>query len=415
MYLPSYYEFCSRAKTVAGHNALDTIPAHLEALGAKRPLIVTDKGVTGAGLINHVTNALAGRVEIGAIVDDVPPDSDLSVVNRTAAIYNEKGCDAIIAVGGGSVLDTSKGINIVVSEKSDDLLKFVGAGALTRPLRPLIAVPTTSGTGSEVTLVAVIADKSRNLKMLFTSYFLLPDVAILDSRMTLTLPPFLTAATGMDAMTHAIEAYFCNGKNPLSDATAFTAIELISKNIVNVVKNPADSEGRLALAIGSNLAGMAFSNSMVGMIHTIGHSIGAVCHVPHGICMSILLPYGMEYNLHRSARHIGELLLPLAGRERYAAVAPKHRAMEAVTYVRGMNSELCGLTDGRHAVRLKDLRDRDGTQAIPKDRFQDIARTSLGDGSINYNPEELDFDDVMFVLEHAYEGTPLPLNKINKG
>lgn len=416
MYLPSYYEFCSRAKTAAGHTALETIPGHLKNLGSSKPMIVTDKGVSGAGLIEHVKKALEGSsVTIGAIVDDVPADSDVTVVNRTAQIYREKGCDSIIAVGGGSVLDTAKGINIVVSENADDLMKFVGAGALKRPLKPLIAVPTTSGTGSEVTLVAVIADHAKQLKMLFTSYFLLPNVAVLDSRMTLTLPPFLTAPTGMDALTHAIEGYTCLAKNPLSDATALAAVELISNNLLNVVKNPSDKDGRLALAIASNLAGMSFSNSMVGMVHTLGHSVGAVCHVPHGVCMAILLPYGLEYNLHKSGKYTAELLLQLAGPEVYAATPVKERAQKSISYIRQMNQDLSAATAGRHAVCFKDVKDRDGNQLVPKEKLAQIAKTALGDGSIFYNPEELFFDDIMMVMEAAWEGVPLDLKKIKRG
>jgi alcohol dehydrogenase len=277
-------------KIIAGHNALEKIPGALSHLNAEKPMIVTDKGVSGAGLFNIVANAIKDGVTIGAIADDVPPDSDLRVVNRLAQEYREKGCDSLIAVGGGSVMDTAKGINIVVSEKADDLMKFSGGHVLKRALKPLIAIPTTAGTGSEVTMVAVIKDHEKHLKMLFVSYFLLPDVSIVDPRMTLTLPPSITAATGMDALSHAVEAYTCLAKNPLSDAHAVAAITLISENLVNVVKNPGDKNRRLAMANAATLAGIAFSNSMVGMVHTLGHSVGSVCGVPHGTAMAILLP-----------------------------------------------------------------------------------------------------------------------------
>ncbi len=201
MYIPDYYEFCCRVNIVAGPSALEQIPELLSAMKAKTPMIITDKGVMGAGLVDIVTQALGNDVKIGAIESDVPPDSDVKLVGRLASVYRDKGCDAIIAVGGGSVLDTAKGTNILVSENSDDLFEFTGAGRLTRPLRPLIAIPTTAGTGSEVTLVAVIADHGKNRKMLFTSYVLLPDAAVVDPRMTLTLPPHITAATAMDAMS----------------------------------------------------------------------------------------------------------------------------------------------------------------------------------------------------------------------
>jgi alcohol dehydrogenase len=415
MYLPGYYEYSCRVKIVAGHDALEGIPALLRHVGARRPLLVTDKGVAGAGLVDIVRQAIGDRLEIGAIADDVPPDSDLKVVHRLSALYRENGCDAMIAVGGGSVMDTAKGINIVVSEGAEDLMKFSGAGALKRPLKPLIAVPTTAGTGSEVTLVAVIKDHERHLKMAFVSFFLLPDAAILDSRMTLSLPAPITAATGMDALTHAVEAYYCLSKNPLSDVTALAAIRLVSGNLLKVVRNPSDREGRLAMANAATLAGMAFSNSMVGMVHTLGHATGSVCGVPHGVCMAILLPYGLEYNRHKREVVMGELLFPIGGPGIYGQTAPEDRTNRVIAYVRQLNEDLHEMTGGRHARFLGEVIDREGNPAVPRERLPDIARTALGDGSIFYNPEDLDYDDLLMVLEAAWEGMPLDSGRIRKG
>jgi len=415
MYLPGYYEFYSRVKMIAGHDALEKIPGALSDLHAKKPLIVTDKGVCHAGLIDIVTDAIKNSVTIGAIADDVPQDSDLQIVNRLATLYRENGCDSLIAVGGGSVMDTAKGINIVVSENTDDLMKFSGAGRLKRALKPLIVIPTTAGTGSEATLVAVIADHKRQRKMLFVSYFLVPDAAILDSRMTLSLHPVMTASTAMDALCHAIEAYTCLAKNPLSDSCALAAINLISGNLLKVMRNPGDKDGRLAMATGATLAGMAFSNSMVGMVHTLGHSVGSVCGAPHGMAMSLLLPYGLEYNMHKVDRFIAELLLPLAGSEIFTWT-PKHlRAERVIEYVRQLNQGLHEATDGRHARFFKELLDRDGSPMVSKEKLSDIARAALGDGSLFYNPEELDYDDFLMVLEHAWEGVPLDRSRIKKG
>lgn len=247
MYIPGYYEFCNRVKIVSGHQALEKLPEMLNSLKSSRPIIITDKGVMGAGLIEPVKKSLGTQIKTGAFYDSVPADSDVAVVNEIAKLYRSSKCDSIIAVGGGSVLDTAKGVNILVSENSDNLMEFTGAGALKRPLKPLIAIPTTSGTGSEMTLVAVIADHARDVKMLFPSVFLLPNMAILDSRMTKTLPPFLTAPTAMDAMTHAVEAYTCLAKNPLSDVTAIVAIQLISQNLLTSIKKPEISPRVLPL------------------------------------------------------------------------------------------------------------------------------------------------------------------------
>jgi alcohol dehydrogenase len=415
MDLPGYYEFCCRVKIIAGHDALEKIPGALAGLQARKPMIVTDQGVSGAGLIDIVTQAIKGRVTIGSIADDVPPDSDLRIVNCLAQIYREKGCDSLMAVGGGSVMDTAKGVNVIVSEKADDLMKFSGAGTLKRALKPLIVIPTTSGTGSEATLVAVVKDHEKHLKMAFVSYFLLPDVAVLDSRMTLTLPPAITAATGMDALTHAMEAYTCLAKNPLSDAHALLAIDLISTHLVKVMKNPGDRDGRLALANAATLAGAAFSNAMVGLVHTLGHSVGSVCGVPHGVCMAILLPYGLEYNRHKNGHLTAELLLPLTGVDVYAKTPRDGRMDEVIARVRQLNQDLHEAAGGRHPRCFKEVVDKNGVAMVPHEKFKDIARTVLGDGSVFYNPEELDYDDSLMVLEAAWEGRPLDTSWIKKG
>lgn len=405
--IPDYFEFVSKVEVKSGHRVLEEIPEILSALKVRKPLIITDSGVAAAGLLDLLFNALGSDYYSLPVQRETPPDSDLSVVSKTSEMYNREDCDSIIALGGGSVMDTAKGTNILVTEQAEDLRLFNGAGRLTKKLRPLIALPTTAGTGSEVTLVAVIADHLNKRKLLFTSPNLLPDAAILDSRMTLSLPPALTASTGMDALTHAVEAYLCLGKNPLSDSLALSAIKLISRHLLPVVKNPRDREGRLALAQAANLAGMAFSNSMVGMVHTLGHSVGGVCGVPHGTCMAILLPYGLEYNLHKIEVPLADLLLPLAGAEEYLKTPRENRARKVVTLIREMNESLYRETAGRHYRNLGEIKTREGGISIPREILPEIARTALGDGSVFYNPEEMDYADALRVLEAAWEGKTL--------
>jgi len=415
MYVPGYYEFFCPVNTVAGHQALEKIPRLLGGLNAHHPMIITDKGVVAAGLVDILLAAITPGVRIGAVEDDVPTDSDLKTVNRLAGVYRESGCDALVAVGGGSVIDTAKGVNVVVSENVDDLMQFSGAGNLTRPLKPLVAIPTTAGTGSEVTFVAVIADPARNLKMPFTSYFLMPDIAVLDPRMTLTLPPAITAATAMDALTHAIEAYTCLAKNPFSDAHAQLAIELIGQNLLKVINEPDNADGRLALAVAASLAGVAFSNAMVGMVHTLGHSVGAVCSVPHGTSMAILLPYGLEYNMHKNGHLTAQLLLPLSGARVYAQTPAHLRAQHAIAAIRQLNQRLHQETGGRHARFFKEITSPDGSARVPVESIEAIADKAMGDGSILYNPEELDRDDLVMVMSHAWAGTPLDRDLVKKG
>lgn len=391
----SYYEFFCPVKVVAGSAALEHIPYELSTLSASRPLIITDKGVRGAGLIDHVLAAFAeSGMDVIDIYDDVPPDSSLKVVKDITRVYREKQCDSIIAVGGGSVIDTSKGVNILVSENGNDLSEFSGVGVLKKPLKPFFVIPTTAGTGSEVTMVAVISDPDKGVKLPFTSYFLLPNVAILDARMTLTLPPHITAMTAMDAMTHAVEAYTGMAKNPISDAYATSAIRKIAENLPRVLDKPDDADARLELAQASTMAGIAFSNSMVGLVHSLGHSLGALCHLPHGLCMNLFLPYVLEYNLPQRGDVIGELLLYLAGADVYARTPAHERGRKAIQVIRDMRDEL--------NRRCKLPRTLSETGKITRDQLPKLAQMALDDGSIIFNPVEVDLDDALAVLNRAW-------------
>ena len=392
--LPSYYEFYNPVKIVFGKQALDNLPTELELFGGKRPMIVTDKGVTDAGLLKLVITAFAeSDMTIGAVYDQVPPDSSKHVVGEVAAIFRRSRCDSLVAVGGGSVIDTAKGVNILITEKADDLMQFMGAQVLKKPMKPLIVVPTTAGTGSEVTYVAVISDPDADVKMAFSSYHLLPRAAILDPRMTLTLPPRMTAATGMDALTHAVESYICLQKNPISDAHAMAAIRMISENLITVVQDGKNEQARMSLLTAACMAGAAFSNSMVGMVHSLGHALGGICHVPHGMAMSLFLPYGLEYNMEKAGEAIGELLLPLAGSEIYATTPLEKRPQKTVQFIRNLRDQLHELTGLPRTLK---------EAGIAREKLPEIAKTAINDGSAMFNPEELEYQDALNVLEKAY-------------
>ncbi|EIM37970.1 MULTISPECIES: iron-containing alcohol dehydrogenase [Acinetobacter] len=390
-----YYEFFCPVKVIAGHAALEHIPFELSTLGAKRPLIITDKGVRANNLLAPIEAAFESTdAEIAAIFDDVPPDSSLGTVRRAAQLYRDNNCDAIIAIGGGSVIDTSKATNILVSEGGDDLLKYSGAHNLPKPLKPFFVIPTTSGTGSEVTMVAVVSDTEKNLKMPFASYYLMPHAAILDPRMTQTLPPHLTAMTAMDAMTHAVEAYTCMASNPISDAYATAAVKKVSENLFKVLDNPSDAQGRLELAQASTMAGIAFSNSMVGLVHSLGHALGAVAHLPHGLCMNLFLPYVLEYNKEVSGGKIAELLLPLAGPDIYAQTPGHLRADKAIATILAMRDRIYALT--------KLPRTLSETGKVSEAQLDEVAEKALNDGSIIYNPKEATLEDLKTILKKAW-------------
>ncbi len=392
--IPSYYEFLNSVKILSGKKALENIPFELKNLGAKNPIVLTNAMLVQLGIVEQVLTAFKGSdITVGALYEDIPADSSIKVVNDIARIYRKNNCDSIIAIGGGSVIDTAKGLNIVITENTDDILNFMGAEILTNKQQPFIVVPTTAGTGSEVTLVAVIANPDKDVKMEFVSYKLLPDVAVLDPRMTTSLPAKITASTGMDALVHAIEAYTCIQKNPLSDAYAMAAINLIREYLPRAVKDGKDEEARIAMANASLMAGVSFSNSMVGLIHAIGHSLGGVCHVPHGDAMAILLPYGIEYNMDVLADSYEELLLPLAGAEVYAATSKADRALKLLETVRDYIS---------YYNNKANLPTRLSEAGVKREDFDRVAMTAINDGAIIFNPKEATYQDVINILEKAY-------------
>jgi alcohol dehydrogenase len=391
MRIPEYYEFSCPVKIVSGLKALANLPYELDQLGAKKAMIVTDQGVVGAGLMNRVKAAFEGsRVEIGAIYDRTPPDSAVATCNEVAKLFIESGCDSFVAVGGGSCIDTVKGANMIVTECTDDIMKFQGAERLRKPMKPFIAVPTTAGTGSEVTLVAMIYDEASHQKMAFTSYHLLPKVAILDPKMTLTMPAKITAATGMDALTHAVEGYYCLQKNPVSDVFCKAGIELIVANLVTCIENPGDEKARLAMANGALLAGIGFSNSMVGVVHSLAHATGATARVAHGVANAILLPYGMEYNLKKAANDIAELA-PLLGAP--ASGSSMDRARAAIDAVNGLKNRLKSLAG--LPTTLKEA-------GVKEDQLETIAKGTLNDGAVTYNPEDVTYADALGILRKAF-------------
>ncbi|WP_421345051.1 iron-containing alcohol dehydrogenase [Aeromonas veronii] len=390
-----YYDFFCPVKLLAGEQALEQLASELASLGARRPLLLTDKGVNATGLATLLANVLAeGELPVAAIWDEIPADSSTAVVERIAKRYRELDCDSLVALGGGSVIDTAKAVNILTSMGGDHLLDYSGAGCLTRPLKPLAVVPTTAGTGSEVTLVAVIKDEASGRKVPFTSPFLLPQLAVLDPRLTQGLPLNITAATAMDAMTHAIEAFIGTAKNPVSDALALMAVEKIASALPQIIHDPQNKQLRLQLAEGSTLAGMAFSNSMVGLVHALGHSLGARCHLPHGLCMNLFLPTVLDYNRPEVDSELARLLLPLVGAERFAATPAHQRAEATITAIRTLRDTLW------QAVKLP----RTMSEAGVSDRslLTEIRDLTINDGALLFNRKDADREQLLTLLERAW-------------
>ena len=285
--------------------AAQKIAGLVSDLGARRVLFVTDKGVRGAGLTRAAEASLAEAAEL-TVFEDVVADPPAQVVEAAVALAQEKQVEAVVSIGGGSALDTAKLVAYLA--RSDDRLDDIyGVGLAKGQRLPLLLAPTTAGTGSEVTPIAIVTTPTTEKKGV-VSPKLLPDWAILDPDLTLGLPPPVTAATGIDAMVHAIEAYTSrHKKNPISDQLARQALALLSANIREACRNGSDREARGAMLLGSMLAGMAFANAPVAAVHALAYPIGAIFHVPHGLSNALVLMGVLRFNLPEAQGLYAEL------------------------------------------------------------------------------------------------------------
>lgn len=391
----SYFEFQNAVKLLCGDLSLERIPNELQHLNAQRPLVLSDAVLAKIGTMAQVTSAMeAEGVAAAAVFTDIPVDSSLAVVNRIAAFYREQNCDSIVAIGGGSVIDTAKGVRLVLSQDTDDIFSISGLENVTNGKHiPFVVVPTTAGTGSECTGVAVIKNDTNGVKMEFLSPFVEPDVAVIDPRMTMGLPPKATASTGMDALCHAVEACTCLQANPLSTAYGTAAIKLIAENLEAATLNGKDKKARFNMALASTMAGIAFSNSMVGAVHAIGHALGGVCGVPHAVAMTILLPHVMRYNLCHSAGAYAALLPWLVGMDAAMATPAEKRADAAIAAIVSLGRKLnaaCGLP-----LTL-------GEAGVSKEAFAKVAEFAVNDGALIVNPRAATEEQVIEILNAAF-------------
>ncbi|MCL1908914.1 MAG: iron-containing alcohol dehydrogenase [Holophagaceae bacterium] len=302
----SVFSFALPTKIVFGAGASKKLFDEMAELGAMRPLIVTDKGIVSAGILDKVMAGLPKGTS-HQVFDDVEPNpKDINVASG-AEKYRSFGADSIVAIGGGSPMDCAKAIGVLAANGTNSIKAFEGKNAPSKPLPPLICVPTTSGTGSELTFSSVITDTNEQYKMTVKNPFTAPRTALCDPELTLTVPASITASTGMDALTHAIEAFTATCAEPISDAVALYAIELIYQNLVKAFENGTDLESKSNMLMGSMLAGIAFSHSDVASVHCIAEALGGMYDLPHGACNAIFLPFMMEYNLNYCERQYARI------------------------------------------------------------------------------------------------------------
>lgn len=289
------YEVEPITRVVSGPGSLARLSSELEDLGKRKVLLISDRGVARAGLVGRVAEVMGPR--LCAVVDDVPQDSSLEAIDRAAALGRSHQVDAVVSLGGGSVIDTAKATSIALAGGLR-AIESMGFNFLSGPQLTHVAIPTTSGTGSEVTNAAVIKNEQLRIKSYIVDRFIIPSVAILDPTLTAGLPPGLTASTGLDALAHAIEAYTCRIANPIADAHALHAIRLIMSHLERAVHHGSDLAARTGMQSAATLAGWAISSATIGLVHSMSHTVGARYGVPHGTANGILLPHVMRYNAH---------------------------------------------------------------------------------------------------------------------
>ena len=390
--LPDFFEFYSPTKVVYESGVVSDLKPELDTIGIQKYFVISDHIINDLGLIEKVAEGLKeADCEVVGRYLDVAQDARLNDVQTCADAVKASGAEGIISIGGGSVIDTAKAVNILFSEGGDLVEDYSGAHTLTRPLKPHVVIPTTAGTGSEVTMVAVIYDEENKEKLAFPDKYLLPNLAVLDPEMTVSLPPKMTAATGMDALTHSIEAYVGIQASPFSDAFALGAIELISQYIVAATEDGEDLEARGGMLIAATMAGIAFTHSMCGCIHGMAHATGALYRVPHGVANAIYLPFGMEYNFEEIQEKLARLA-PVMG-ENVSGLPEEEAARKAIDAVRKLTGKLNEL--GALPIKLSEV-------GVPEDGLADIAEGALNDGTSFYNPREVDPDELLPYIKRAF-------------
>jgi alcohol dehydrogenase class IV len=381
-----FFTWVNRGRILYSPGAKSELAFELGQLGAKKPLVVTDKGLVQAGIAKQVLQELENSgVQCAGLFDRVLQDARMDKINEAAQFYRDKRADSLIAIGGGSVLDTAKALNILIGKGLDDFKPLADQAGLwedASPLPPHIALPTTAGTGCEVTNAIVVLDAESRAKLSVTHPYCNADLSILDPELTVKLPAKITAFTGMDALTHAIEGISSTAAQPISDALGLHAIRLISEALPLAVSEPDNIDARGDMLIAATLAGMCFCNAMTGATHATAHALGALYSIPHGLANAMMLPIVMEFNLE-------EII------DRYSMIAhafgvatdkspSQANAQTAVEAVKKLKAEI-GLTE-----TLKDFHVPEAPGAL-----SELVELAAGDSQITYNPRILDESDIL--------------------
>lgn len=379
------FTFSVPQNIIVGRGSLAKLPEVAEKSGGKKAFIISGPHLNKMGIVQSCVDVLKAKGIESSVFTETEGNPSVETVDKASAAYKESGADFIVALGGGSPMDVAKAVG-VVARYGGSITEYEGADKVPGDIIPLIAVPTTAGTGSEVTAFSVITDHSRNYKLTVFSYKLIPSYAILDAELLTTAPASVAAACGIDAMVHALEAYISTAASPFSDTMAEKALELIGANIRCYAANRGDIEAAENMLVGSLFAGIAFSWARLGDVHAMSHPVSAYFNVPHGVANAILLPTIVEYNM----------------------LADKGKYLNIYNYIAELPAAPEEFTADMLVDELLNLNEALGIPAgleeagVTKDKFDAMADDAMKSGNIAVNPRSTTKKDVLALYEKAF-------------
>ena len=372
--------------TLMGIGAYKEIGMQIRTLGGKKPYICTDKGIVDSGILEKVVEVIRRDCEVEPVVyDNTKPNPTDANVHEGLDLYKQNGCDLIVSLGGGSSHDCGKGIGIVATN-GGNIRDYEGVDQSSVAMPPFIAVNTTAGTASEMTRFCIITDTSRKVKMAIVDWRVTPNVAIDDPLLMVGMPPGLTAATGMDALTHAVEAYVSTIATPVTDACALKAIELVAENLRAAVANGQDMQARDNMCYAQYLAGMAFNNASLGHVHAMAHQLGGFYDLPHGVCNAILLPHVARFNMIAKMDRFVDIAVAMG--ENVDGLSVRAAAEKALDAIQTLSSDI-GIPSGLDQLGVKE------------EDLKIMAENAQKDACGLTNPRCPNLDDVIQIYKNA--------------
>ena len=372
---------------IFGRDVLSQVGQAARHQGGIHVLVVSDPGVVRAGWTGEVLRHLSGAGVAAELWDGLTPNPKDGEVTSGCAAYTESGCYVLVAVGGGSSIDAAKAIAVLATGGSAGIAKYAGVGKVSGPLPPMVMVPTTGGSGSDVSQFCVVTDTTRRLKVTIGARSLVPDISVTDPRTLTTVPDDITAYTAIDVLSHAIESYVSKAASFLTDDYALAAIRGVCEHLLPALEQPAELDPREGLARASLRAGMAFSNALLGATHAISHQIGGLTDLPHGLLNAILLPHVMEFNATVAAGRLAEVASAMGLRT--GLMTPREAADAAIETVRAFGGK-AGLP-----ATLREV-------GVQLGQLEGVARNALGDAYIVTNPRTVSEADVLAICRAAW-------------